>query len=139
MASRRGTPMWLSDNGQCSDRVDGDEQADDEDRVETRHNARDAMTQEPFANRGEVMTVTTTHHHADLGDVILHYISAGEGFPVVLLHGIPQTSHEWRYVIPPLASKYKVTSIISQQLGRLNLGRLNPGRLNPGRLNIREC
>ena len=80
------------------------------------------------------MTVTTTHHHADLGDVILHYISAGEGFPVVLLHGIPQTSHEWRYVIPPLAAKYKVTSIISQQLGRLNLGRLKPGRLT-----IREC
>ena len=44
-----------------------------------------------------------THHHADLGDVILHYITAGEGFPLVLLHGIPQTCHEWRYVMPALS------------------------------------
>jgi len=27
------------------------------------------------------------HHHADLGDVRLHYVTAGSGFPVVLLHG----------------------------------------------------
>ena len=34
------------------------------------------------------MAATLTHHHADLGDVILHYITAGDGFPVVLLHGM---------------------------------------------------
>ena len=37
-----------------------------------------------------------TRHYADLGDVLVHYLAAGEGHPVVLLHGIPQTSHEWR-------------------------------------------
>ncbi len=31
------------------------------------------------------------HHHADLGDVRLHYVTAGSGFPVVLLHGWPQS------------------------------------------------
>ena len=63
------------------------------------------------------MAGTSTHHHADLGDVILHYITAGDGFPVVLLHGIPQTSHEWRYVIPHLANKYKVIAPDLRGLG----------------------
>lgn len=35
---------------------------------------------------------------------------AGEGEPVVLLHGWPQTSHAWRHVIPLLADRYTVIS-----------------------------
>jgi pimeloyl-ACP methyl ester carboxylesterase len=31
------------------------------------------------------------HCYADLGEVLLHYITAGQGPPVVLLHGWPQT------------------------------------------------
>jgi pimeloyl-ACP methyl ester carboxylesterase len=30
------------------------------------------------------------------------------GDPVVLLHGIPQSSHEWRYIIPHLTPRYSV-------------------------------
>ena len=48
------------------------------------------------------------HHHADLGDVRLHYVTAGQGEPVVLLHGIPQTWYEWRHVIDQLAPKYSI-------------------------------
>ncbi|RFB70861.1 MULTISPECIES: alpha/beta fold hydrolase [unclassified Herbaspirillum] len=58
-----------------------------------------------------------THHFADLTDVTLHYVTAGSGFPVVLLHGIPQTSHEWRYVIPHLAKKYRVIAPDLRGLG----------------------
>jgi pimeloyl-ACP methyl ester carboxylesterase len=58
-----------------------------------------------------------THHHADLGDVILHYITAGEGFPLVLLHGIPQTCHEWRYVMPALSKKFRVIAPDLRGLG----------------------
>ena len=41
----------------------------------------------------------------DLGDVTLHYESAGEpGHPLaVLLHGFPDTSHTFRYLMPYLA------------------------------------
>ena len=60
---------------------------------------------------------TLTHHHADLGDVLLHYVTAGDGFPIVLVHGIPQTSHEWRYVIPYLAKKYQVIAPDLRGLG----------------------
>ena len=44
-------------------------------------------------------------HYAEIGPVTLHYLTAGHGTPVVLLHGIPQTCHEWRHVIPLLASR----------------------------------
>jgi pimeloyl-ACP methyl ester carboxylesterase len=43
------------------------------------------------------------HHTATVKDVRLHYVRAGEGDPIVLLHGWPQTWWEWRHVIPQLA------------------------------------
>ena len=47
-------------------------------------------------------------HFADIDEVSIHYIKAGKGDPVVLLHGIPQTSHEWRHIIPHLTKRYSV-------------------------------
>lgn len=38
----------------------------------------------------------------------MHYLRAGEGPLLVLLHGWPQTSHCWRHVIPPLAEHFTV-------------------------------
>ena len=38
--------------------------------------------------------VSVTHHYADLSEVRMHYVTAGEGTPVVLLHGWPQTWYE---------------------------------------------
>ena len=49
-----------------------------------------------------------SHAYADLGDVLLHYVTAGSGPPVVLLHGWPQTWYEWRHLVPPLAARYTV-------------------------------
>jgi pimeloyl-ACP methyl ester carboxylesterase len=48
------------------------------------------------------------HHTVTLDDVRLHYVIAGRGEPVVLLHGWPQTWFEWRRIIPALATKYTV-------------------------------
>ena len=61
--------------------------------------------------------VNMTSHYADLDSVTLHYRRAGEGTPVVLLHGIPQTSHEWRYVMPRLAETYTVIAPDLRGLG----------------------
>ncbi len=52
------------------------------------------------------MTTTVagaTHDYADLGDVKLHYVAAGEGPVVVLLHGFPDFWYSWRHQIPALA------------------------------------
>lgn len=42
------------------------------------------------------------HRYADLGHVRLHYVEAGEGPLVVLLHGFPQFWYMWRAQIPAL-------------------------------------
>jgi len=57
------------------------------------------------------------HHHADLGDVRLHYVTTGAGFPVVLLHGWPQSWYEWRHVIPGLAARFRVIAPDLRGLG----------------------
>ena len=58
------------------------------------------------------------HHHADLGDVRLHYVTLGQGFPVVLLHGWPQSWYEWRHIMPGLAAaKYQVIAPDLRGLG----------------------
>jgi pimeloyl-ACP methyl ester carboxylesterase len=42
--------------------------------------------------------------YADLGEVRLHYVEAGEGPLVVLLHGFPEFWFSWRLQIPALAA-----------------------------------
>jgi pimeloyl-ACP methyl ester carboxylesterase len=42
--------------------------------------------------------------YAELGSVRLHYVEAGEGPLVVLLHGFPEFSYSWRKQIEPLAA-----------------------------------
>jgi pimeloyl-ACP methyl ester carboxylesterase len=46
--------------------------------------------------------VELAHRYADLGNVRLHYVEAGEGPLVLLLHGFPQFWYEWRHQIPAL-------------------------------------
>jgi pimeloyl-ACP methyl ester carboxylesterase len=58
-----------------------------------------------------------THHFADLDQVRLHYVTAGEGEPVVLLHGWPQTWFMWRDVIPLLAPHYALIAPDMRGLG----------------------
>src|SRR5260221_13666514 len=45
---------------------------------------------------------------ADVNGVKLHYLFAGKGDPVVLLHGYAQNSHMWRPLIPELAKTHTV-------------------------------
>jgi pimeloyl-ACP methyl ester carboxylesterase len=47
-------------------------------------------------------------HKADVNGVRLHYVRAGQGDPVVLIHGFPQTWYEWHKVIPALAERFTV-------------------------------
>jgi pimeloyl-ACP methyl ester carboxylesterase len=44
------------------------------------------------------------HGYADLSEVRLHYVEAGEGPLVVLLHGFPEFWYGWRAQIPALAA-----------------------------------
>jgi pimeloyl-ACP methyl ester carboxylesterase len=55
-------------------------------------------------------SVTAAHHTAQVNGTRLHYVTAGEGPPVMLLHGWPQTWYEWRHVIDLLAGEYQVVA-----------------------------
>jgi pimeloyl-ACP methyl ester carboxylesterase len=63
------------------------------------------------------MSAELAHHDADLGDVRLHYVTAGNGPAVVLLHGWPQTWYMWRGVLPGLSSRYRVIAPDLRGLG----------------------
>src|SRR4051812_41913748 len=45
---------------------------------------------------------------AEVNGVKLHYLVAGKGDPVVLLHGFAQTSYMWRPLIAKLSDKHTV-------------------------------
>lgn len=47
-----------------------------------------------------------TQHTTFVNEVAVHYLKAGQGDPIVLLHGWLQTSHEWCKVMPKLAERY---------------------------------
>lgn len=46
--------------------------------------------------------------HAEVNGVKLHYLTAGKGAPVILLHGYAQTSYMWRPLISELAKAHLV-------------------------------
>jgi haloacetate dehalogenase len=48
------------------------------------------------------------HHTVLANGIRQHYLEAGEGAPVILLHGFPETSFAWRNQIPELAERYRV-------------------------------
>ncbi len=49
-----------------------------------------------------------THQMVPTNGTKLHVVTAGGGFPVVLLHGFPQTWYEWRHVIGALGTQHRV-------------------------------
>ncbi|HLN60824.1 MAG TPA: alpha/beta fold hydrolase [Symbiobacteriaceae bacterium] len=52
-----------------------------------------------------------THRYADVNGVRLHYVEAGSGPLVVLLHGFPDFWYSWRHQIPALvAAGYRVVA-----------------------------
>ena len=51
---------------------------------------------------------TITSRSADINGLKLHYLTAGHGPAVILLHGYTQTSRMWRPLMPQLAEKFTV-------------------------------
>lgn len=51
------------------------------------------------------------HGYAKNGDVRIHYVTAGEGPLVVMLHGFPDYWFTWRHQIRELASSYRVVAV----------------------------
>jgi pimeloyl-ACP methyl ester carboxylesterase len=57
------------------------------------------------------------HHKIDANGERFYVGITGEGPPVYLLHGWPQTSHEWHRVVPELAKRYTIVTPDIRGLG----------------------
>lgn len=55
-----------------------------------------------------MQTFPVQHHTANVNGLKMHYVEAGEGPPVLLFHGFPETWFCWRHQIPALAVRYRV-------------------------------
>jgi len=60
------------------------------------------------AVRAEPMDKNIVSRTAEVDGVKLHYMTAGHGPTVVLLHGFAETSRMWKAIIPLLAEKFTV-------------------------------
>jgi pimeloyl-ACP methyl ester carboxylesterase len=62
--------------------------------------------------------VTFTHRMATVNNSTqIHYVIGGQGDPVVLLHGWPETWYAWRHIMPALAQNYTVIAPDLRGLG----------------------
>lgn len=61
--------------------------------------------------------INLQHHFADLEEMRMHYVTAGDGPPVVLLHGWPQTWYEWLSVIELISDRYTLIAPDLRGLG----------------------
>jgi pimeloyl-ACP methyl ester carboxylesterase len=57
------------------------------------------------------------HRHVRVRGVRLHVAEAGEGEPVVLLHGFPQHWYGWRRLIPLLSDEYRLICVDQRGFG----------------------
>ena len=56
----------------------------------------------------QIDNVTFSHHMASVNGIQMHYVMGGQGDPIVLLHGWPETWYAWHKVMPALAKNYTV-------------------------------
>jgi pimeloyl-ACP methyl ester carboxylesterase len=62
-------------------------------------------------------TDTFTSVYVDAGDVRLHAVIGGDGPPLLLVHGWPQTWYAWRQVMPALAEDFTVVAVDQRGIG----------------------
>src|SRR5882724_8134858 len=62
----------------------------------------------PLTASAEVPDKTAVSRTAEIDGVRFHYLTAGHGAPVILLHGYAETSRMWRPIIPLLAERFTV-------------------------------
>src|SRR6266852_3342986 len=62
----------------------------------------------PALVHAELPDKNITSRTAEIDGVQLHYLTAGHGPTVILLHGYTQTSRMWKPIIPLLAERFTV-------------------------------
>jgi pimeloyl-ACP methyl ester carboxylesterase len=60
---------------------------------------------------------TFTSRYVDVGALRLHAVVGGEGPPLLLVHGWPQTWYAWRLLMPTLARDFEVIAVDQRGIG----------------------
>jgi pimeloyl-ACP methyl ester carboxylesterase len=60
---------------------------------------------------------TFASHYIDTGDLRLHAVIGGEGPPLLLVHGWPESWYAWRHLMPTLAEDFKVIAVDQRGMG----------------------
>ena len=60
---------------------------------------------------------TFTSRHVDIGQLRLHAVVGGQGPPLLLVHGWPQTWYAWRMLMPTLARDFQVVAVDQRGIG----------------------
>ena len=62
-------------------------------------------------------TDTFTSRYVDTGEVRLHAVIGGDGPPLLLVHGWPETWYAWRLMMPALARDFEVIAVDQRGIG----------------------
>jgi pimeloyl-ACP methyl ester carboxylesterase len=62
-------------------------------------------------------TDTFTSRYIDTDELRLHAVTGGDGPPLLLVHGWPQTWYAWRLLMPALARDYQVVAVDQRGIG----------------------
>ncbi|HKQ01455.1 MAG TPA: alpha/beta hydrolase [Actinomycetes bacterium] len=62
-------------------------------------------------------TDTFTSRYVDTGQLRLHAVTGGNGPPLLLVHGWPQTWYAWRMLMPTLARDFQVVAVDQRGIG----------------------
>jgi pimeloyl-ACP methyl ester carboxylesterase len=62
-------------------------------------------------------TETFTSRYIEVGEVRLHAVIGGEGPPLLLVHGWPETWYAWRLLMPALARDFEVIAVDQRGMG----------------------
>jgi pimeloyl-ACP methyl ester carboxylesterase len=68
-------------------------------------------------NLPEGFTDTFTSRYIDTGGLRQHAVIGGEGPPLLLVHGWPETWYAWRLVMPALARDFQVIAVDQRGIG----------------------
>jgi pimeloyl-ACP methyl ester carboxylesterase len=62
-------------------------------------------------------TDTFTSRYVDTGQLRLHAVTGGQGPPLLLVHGWPETWYAWRMLMPTLARDFQVVAVDQRGIG----------------------
>src|SRR5260370_40774917 len=62
-------------------------------------------------------TGTFASRYVDTGELRLHAVTGGDGPPLLLVHGWPQTWYQFRLIMPGLARAFSVVAVDQRGIG----------------------